>query len=53
MRVLVRIDLSVYELDTLKVLYKQHIISRSELIAELKERGCDGWIALQIARDVA
>jgi hypothetical protein len=52
MKVLVRLDLSRYCVDTLKTLYRDGILTRDEFYGEVLERGCHEWIAIQLCREV-
>lgn len=51
MKVIVRLDLRRYTLNTVKRLYWENIISRDELTAELEERGMDALTILTIVRE--
>lgn len=52
MTVYVKLDLSKYSLDTIKVLFKDGILTREEFMAEIMRRGCDEYIALQLCRHI-
>ena len=52
MTVYIKLDLSKYCLETIKVLYKDGILTREEFHSELMKRGCDEYIALQICRHI-
>ena len=52
MKVLVQLDLKKYCLDTIKVLYKDGILTRDEFYSELLNRGCAEYLALCICRAI-
>ena len=50
MRIIVELDLSRYDVDTIKRLYLEGIISRDEFKAEVMRRGCHEWLAIELCR---
>lgn len=50
MKILIRLDLSKYDVGTIKTLHRERIISSKVLAAELKERGYDEWTILRYTR---
>jgi len=48
----VNLNLSRYELATIKQLYWEMIITRSEFMAEIQKRGCDEWLSVEMVRKI-
>ena len=50
MTVIVRLNLTKYDADTLLIFYRNEVITRDELEHELLSRGYDAWTVVKMVR---